>query len=87
MHLCMSVHVSVCGFVYKEDVDGKRRGDAEKGCCVGEVLTCSLGSCVASTNHIIDNANIMKVRTITSNKFVLPQNNHEFDILFPLIEM
>lgn len=67
VHLCMSAHVSVCAFVYKEDVDGKRRGDAEKGCCVGEVLTCLLGSCVASTNHIIDNANIMKVRTITSN--------------------
>lgn len=40
----------------KRIVDGnrrKRRGDAEKDCCVGEVLTCLFGSCVSSTNRII----------------------------------
>lgn len=38
------------------NLDGNRRtrrGDAEKGCCVGGVLTCLFGLCASSINHVI----------------------------------
>lgn len=54
LNLCACVCVRV--FVCKSMVEGnrrKRRGDEEKDCCVGEVLTCLFGSCVSSANYII----------------------------------
>lgn len=47
------VYVCVCLNRMVDANRRKRRRDAEKDCCVGEVLTCLFGSCVSSTNHII----------------------------------
>lgn len=77
------------------------RGDAEKDCCVGEVLTCLFGSCVSW--HTVDSTNMShspNVRTIicdisycsflfplvfSSSFFLLPFLNKSYDVILPMI--